>query len=64
MAKRGGPTNSGGYLHKGLVARNPKGVDGDGKGTIKDKPTTSVDSNATRAGVAPTPRSLGGRTAT
>jgi hypothetical protein len=55
--------SSGGYLHKGLSTNNPRGVNGDGKGTIKDKPSESVDSRAVRSGTAPTPRSLPGRTA-
>ncbi len=54
MAK--GSIGSGGGLHAGLTRKNPKPP----QSPIK---APSVDSDATRKGAAPTPKTLGPRTA-
>lgn len=54
MAK--GSIGSGGGLHAGLTRKNPKPP----QSPIK---APSVDSDATRKGTAPTPKTLGPRTA-
>ena len=48
-----------GYLHKGMTPKSPpQQAKGDPK-----LPKTSVAQDATRSGTAPTPKSLGGRSA-
>lgn len=48
-----------GSMLKGLTRKNPAGVDS----SMKIPSSRSVDSDATRGGTAPTPRTLGPRDA-
>ena len=54
-----GMKGKGGSMLKGLSRKNPPGVDS----SMKPMSSRSVDTDATRSGVAPTPRSLGPRDA-
>jgi len=53
-------TRSGGNILKGLTRSRPAGHDKSGFATSKGG---SIDKGATRSGTAPTPRTLGPRTA-